>query len=84
MMIDLKSNILNISNYTTIDQFRNYQLNYLYKVIHSNIGTKPKMFKKNAQLNFFFNSFLKQYSNIFTRLRLVKIYILFSVSIFKI
>lgn len=74
-MIDFKSNIINISKYITIDQIRNYQFNYLYKVIHSGVGTKPQMLKRNLQFNFFFNSFLKLYSNLFTRLKRVKIFI---------
>lgn len=67
-MIDFKSNFLNISKYLLIDHFQNYQLSYLYKVIHLEIGTKPKIFKKKIQLNFFFNSFLKLHSQLFTRL----------------
>lgn len=81
-MIDFKSNFINISKYLTIDQFQNYQLSYLYKVIHLNVGTKPKMLKKNVQLNFFLNSFLKLYSKLFSRLKQVKIYILIYVCIF--
>ena len=73
--MDFKSNFINISKYINLNQFQNYQLNYLYKVIHFNIGTKPKILKKNLQLNFFLNSFLKLNSNLFNRLKLVKIFI---------